>query len=780
MRTTTLMMIAACGAGTLFAQSAKEVADNLRMPDLKPGATQFPVPEAPGAEVTILGADYEQIITDKGKISPVISDTPVNISFKVTKDGKTAVSKDYGLTIRPEKAAEEGLNPKPQTIPALLEWKGGKGTLKPGRIEVTADGKGIKTLPIKEIQDELNSRRAAGEAGSDATTLVKLNLVKDSAYNLGDEGYILKISHNGVTITACTEQALYWGTRSLVQILQLHDGELPCGTAIDFPRYGLRGFMLDVGRVPIPMDYLFDVVRTMAWYKMNDLHLHLNDNYIFHENYVDAGKDPFVESYDGFRLESRMKNRDGRPITSRDLSYSKKEFRALIEFARARGVNIVPEFDTPGHALSFTRTRPDLIYQGPMSNPKRRCEMLDASNPEALKFVGKVWDEYLKPDKKIGTAVFEGCTVHIGADEFYGANEDYRKYMDGLVKFVISRGYTPRVWGSLNHKPGKTPVQAEGVQLNLWSSGWAKAWDSVNDGFDVINTNDGALYIVPFADYYRMDLRPKQTYNNWKPNVIGGETLPAGHPKLLGATFAIWNDMTDMRHNGYAPYDIWGMFSDSADILSQKMWGTEQNPVSFEQHKAMIAKLGVAPGTNPYKLQPWPSFKLDQKVQGAKKLDLGSVGPNYHLTMKLTLKKAPKGRKQVLLSSRDGQFLAVNKEGKVGFKRNDSIEFYWDCELPVGKEVTLELIGKPGSTELIIDGKKAEGLTMKAFKGGNKKLKPTFILPLQMLAPSFQGEVSALEVTHETPESLRDRFKSDAKEPEAPAGDAVATPGSGV
>lgn len=779
MRTSTLILLAACSAGTLFAQSAKEVADNLTMPELKPGDKRLTLPEAQGAQVRILGADYEQIIDNDGRISPVISDTPVNISFEVTKDGKKAISKDYTLTVKAPAADENKVNPKPLTVPALLEWKGGKGQLKPAAIRLAAD-KDIKNLPLQEISEELNDSLAGADKPESTPTTVKLNLVKNSAYKLGQEGYVLKISHNGVTITGCSEQALYWGTRSLAQMLRLHDGSLPCGTAVDIPRYPLRGFMLDVGRIPVPIDYLYDVVRTMAWYKMNDLHLHLNDNYIFHENYVDAGKDPFVESYDGFRMESDIKSKDGRPITSQDLYYTKRGFRELIDFARARGVNIVPEFDTPGHALSFTRTRPDLIYQGKMNNPKRRCEMLDASNPEALKFVGEVWDEYLKPDKKLGRAVFEGCTVHIGADEFYGENEDYRKYMDGLVKFVISRGYTPRVWGSLNKKPGKTPVRAEGVQLNLWNGGWAKAWDSVNQGFDVINTNDGALYIVPFADYYRMDQRPKQTYNNWKPNVIGGETLPAGHPQLLGATFAIWNDMTDMRHNGYAPYDIWGQFSNSADILSQKMWGTAQIPCNFEEHKSLIAKLGVAPGTNPYYLPTWSEYKLERPVSKATKLRRGSVGPNYHLSMELTLKAAPEGHEQVLLSSPAGQLLAVNKEGNIGMRRNDSLEFQWEAKLPVGKKVKLELIGKPGSTELFIDGKKAEGLTMKAFKGGSKQLKPTFILPLQTLAGSFNGEVSSLTVTHEVPPALRESIKTDAKEPAAPSGDAVGTPGSGI
>ena len=68
----------------------------------------------------------------------------------------------------------------------------------------------------------------------------------------------------------------------------------------------------------------------MAWYKMNDLHLVINNRYIFHEHYVDNGHDPCKESYAACRLESKMKGKDGTPLTAKDLFYTKKEFADLV------------------------------------------------------------------------------------------------------------------------------------------------------------------------------------------------------------------------------------------------------------------------------------------------------------------------------------------------------------------------------------------------------------------------------------------------------------------
>lgn len=744
-----LLMIAALAATPLMGQDARQIADSLSVPPIKAGARQLPTPGASGAKVEMLGADYEQLINSKGQISPVISDTPVNVSFKVTKDGKEAISKDYEITLKAPAAAQG--NPKPRVIPEILQWKGGKGDYKLGdTVTVACPDNNLARVFAADLEDVLGRKVKLVAPGNKAD--ITFQALKKSS--MGKEGYQMTATPAGIRITAATPTGQYWGTRTLLQILRQNDGSMPCGTAVDFPRYQLRGFMLDVARTPYPLSYIKEVIRTMSWYKMNDLHLVINNNYIFHEHYVDKGRDPFKESYAAFRLESDMKGKDGTPLTAKDLFYTKKEFVDLIAYAKNRGVNIVPEFDTPGHALSFTRLRPDLIYKGPMNHEKRRCEMLDAANPETIKLVGKVFDEYLLKDPKLGHPVFAGCdAVHVGADEFYGDKEEYRHFADSVLKHALKRGYTPRIWGSLSTKPGKTPVVSKGVQMNLWNTGWMHAWEAVNLGYDVINTNDGALYIVPFAGYYRMDRNHKGLYNNWIPNRIGNETLPSGHPQLIGAAFAIWNDETDAMHSGYAPYDIWGIVSDSIDILGQKMWGKAQAPDSYEQHRELVTAIGNAPRTNP--LHKWKSDQAYTVTPDKLPLQLNqpALGPKYHLTTEVELSAAPEGKEQVLLSAPEGELIAVMKDGTVGFRRDDTLEFSFGAKLPVGKKVKLEIIGEPENTRLLIDGQPAGTMKLNTFRSRDenfehrtKNLRSTFVLPMQTLAPSFQGKVFSFSV----------------------------------
>lgn len=94
---------------------------------------------------------------------------------------------------------------------------------------------------------------------------------------------------------------VYWGTRTLLQIAEQNkeDLALPKGEIRDYPDYAMRGFMIDCGRKFIPMSYLRDYVKIMAYYKMNTLQIHLNDN-----GFKQYFEQDWNKTYAAFRLES--------------------------------------------------------------------------------------------------------------------------------------------------------------------------------------------------------------------------------------------------------------------------------------------------------------------------------------------------------------------------------------------------------------------------------------------------------------------------------------------
>lgn len=754
MKTLTLFsLLAAMTATSVMAEAVQQsqplplqqVADSLNIaPRVEGDVLQLPV--LPDAQVTFLGADYEQLIRPDGRVQKPLADTRVKVSFTVSRGRETVISRDYDVVVPGLETPVTGANPRPFVFPELLNWVGGTGAYQLGE-EVRIAGAspewaGVLADEFKTLLGRKVRLVQAGEAADFAFALCK-----DA--RLGEEGYTLSTTKEGVSIAANTSTGHFWATRSLMQMLSTNANTLPCGKALDVPRYKVRGFLLDVGRLPIPMPYLHEVVKYMAWFKMNDLHIHLNDNFIFLEDYVKAGRNPLKEAYSAFRLESNVVGKNGQKLTADDLSYTKAEFRNLIKTAHAYGVKIVPEFDTPAHALAFTKVRPDLIYK---SNNLRGSEMLDATNPATRDFVEGVFNEYLLPQDG-APAVFEGCDVmHVGADEFHGAAEHYRSYAAWILDMVQRKGYTPRIWGSLNEKKGKTPVCGKGAQMNLWNGSWAKAWDSINQGFDVINTTDGALYIVPFAPYYRMDWNQAWIYAHWRVNEIAGQVVPSGHPQMLGAAFGIWNDMIDLRYAGYSAYDIWNMFTSSVDVLAGKFWGCDVPDVNYDAHRKRLKVIDAVPGINPGYLWKDGAGYACVPTKLPFKMAQASMGPNYTLTMEVQMDETPAaGEEQILLKSPEGVFCAALKDGTIGFRRSDSMEFSYNCKLPVGKRVVLQLVGEPGRTRLYVDGVACEKCTLTRFHNNSEGIINTFVLPLDEVGTSFKGKVYRLEVKHTKP-----------------------------
>lgn len=174
--------------------------------------------------------------------------------------------------------------------------------------------------------------------------------VKKSPSSLGEESYELDI-RNHVTIEASTVKGVFWGTRTLLQMIHNQPFGLMKGKALDYPQYAHRGLMIDVARKFFTMDYLQDYVKILSFYKMNELQIHLNDN-----GFVEFFDNDWNKTYAAFRLES-----DRFPgLTSKDGSYTKEEFRNFQQMAARYGINIIPEIDVPAHSLAFTHYNPIL------------------------------------------------------------------------------------------------------------------------------------------------------------------------------------------------------------------------------------------------------------------------------------------------------------------------------------------------------------------------------------------------------------------------------------
>src|SRR6202521_3153094 len=245
---------------------------------------------------------------------------------------------------------------------------------------------------------------AAKPAGAAKTTLV-IHTEHDSkpVQELGeDESCTLEVTATGAKLTAPTTLGTLHGLQTFLQLVDVSaDGfAAPAVTIQDKPRFPWRGLMIDSVRHFIPLEVIKRNLDGMEAVKMNVFHWHLSEN-------------------QGFRAESRKfpklheQGSDG-------LFYTQEEIREIIEYARDRGIRVVPEFDMPGHSTAWFAGYPELASgSGPYAIERKWGVFdpaMDPTDEKTYKFLNEFIGEMAR--------LFPDQFFHIGGDEVNGKEWD--------------------------------------------------------------------------------------------------------------------------------------------------------------------------------------------------------------------------------------------------------------------------------------------------------------------------------------------------------------------
>ena len=626
------------------------------------------------------------------------------------------------------------VNPKPFVVPELKQWTGKDGNFTPGkdaRIVCTSQNPELLRIARMFADDyqQMFGQTLSVAQGKATSGDFVLSLSADK--KLGEEGYAIKITDR-VTISAPTPTGLYWSTRTLLQLAeQNQERSLPQGTIRDYPDYPLRGFMIDCGRKFIPMAYLQDLVKIMAYYKMNTLQVHLNDNGF--KQYFEHNWD---KTYAAFRLESETYP----GLTARDGSYSKKEFIDFQKQAASNFVEIIPEIDVPAHSLALTHYKPEI------GSKEYGMDHLDLFKPETYEFVDALFKEYLEGDNP----VFVGKRVHIGTDEYSNAKKDvvekFRAFTDHYIRFVEGFGKQAVVWGALSHAKGDTPVKSENVVMNAWYNGYADPATMIKDGYQLISIPDGLVYIVPVAGYYHDYLNEPYLYKEWTPAHIGKAVFDEKHPSILGGMFAIWNDHAG---NGISVKDIHHRIFSPLQTLSVKMWTGAQTGIPYETFNEKRALLSEAPGVNQLaRIGKKPELVYERStVAPGSTSDYPEIGYNYTVSFDITGAKESEGT-ELFRSPNAVFYLSDPIRGMMGFARDGYLNTF-PYKVNPGEKATIQIEGNNRSTTLRVNGKVVDEMNTQklSFNAGQDSMSyvRTLVFPLEK-AGNFNSKVQNLKV----------------------------------
>ncbi|XP_016430472.1 beta-hexosaminidase subunit beta-like [Sinocyclocheilus rhinocerous] len=184
-----------------------------------------------------------------------------------------------------------------------------------------------------------------------------------------DESYELSVDEPSAVLKAANVWGALRGLETFSQLVYEDDygvNNINKTDISDFPRFAHRGILLDSSRHFLPLKVILANLEAMAMNKFNVFHWHIVDDHSF----------PYMSRT--FPELSQKRKGAYHPFTH---VYTPSDVKMVIEFARMRGIRVIPEFDTPGHTESWGNGQ---LLRPCFHSTYRSCR---ESNPDIQKFM---------------------------------------------------------------------------------------------------------------------------------------------------------------------------------------------------------------------------------------------------------------------------------------------------------------------------------------------------------------------------------------------------------
>lgn len=365
-----------------------------------------------------------------------------------------------------------------------------------------------------------------------------------------DESYKLDVTVRDAKITAPNSLG---ALRGFATFLQLSRGNaIPVIVIDDRPRFPWRGLHIDVSRHWMPVDVIERNLDGMFAVKLNVFHWHLSDN-------------------QGFRVESKRYPKL-QEMGSDGNYYTQDQIRAVIAYARDRGIRVVPEFDIPGHSTAMLAGYPEL---GSAPGPFRIGRtwgvfdpVMDPTRDDVYKFIDGFIGEM--------AGLFPDAYFHIGGDEVNGKewntnadimgfkrahgmrnNDELQAYFNKRIQPMVTKyGKTMMGWDEILQ-----PDLPKDIVIHSWRGAKSLA-DAVGMGFEgVLSAGYYLDHMSSAGEHYLVD-----------PGTLKG---------ILGGEVCTWSEYVTAEN---IDLRIWPRTA----AIAERFW----SPAELRDVPAMYARLG--------------------------------------------------------------------------------------------------------------------------------------------------------------------------------------------
>ncbi len=416
--------------------------------------------------------------------------------------------------------------------------------------------------------------------------IIKLEIISRMIKDLNE--YELTSNNEQIKVYACSENGIFYGTQTLIQLIPERKSQLlevPAVSINDYPRFGYRGMHLDVSRHFFDVEFIKRYIDYLALHKMNYFHWHLTDD---HGWRIEIKKYPKLTEIGAWRNGSIIGLYPG---TGNDGIryggyYTQDQIKEVVDYAAKRYITIIPEIEMPAHNLAVLASYPELG-----TTPGKKYEVAQTwgifnkfnnvlqPTDTTFRFLENVLNEVIN--------LFPSQYIHIGGDEaaktwwkqsavsqqimrdngLKTESELQSYFIHRMEKFMNSKGKTIIGWNEI-------------LQGGLAPNAVVMSWQGEKGGIDAARLQQKAIMTPEMKLYFNHAQFVKEdslTASKYSPLVdvynydpVPKELTIAESKYIWGAQGCLWSEY--ITNPAKVQYQLFPRL----DALSEILWSPKE------------------------------------------------------------------------------------------------------------------------------------------------------------------------------------------------------------
>ena len=422
---------------------------------------------------------------------------------------------------------------------------------------------------------------------------------------LNAQSYELSVTPKKITIYANDVAGYFYGVQTVKQLMAIETSKdtrhtkylVPSVTIKDGPRFKWRAFMLDEARYFHGEVFVKQMLDQMALLKMNTFHWHLIDDAGWR---IEIKKYPLLTKVGAFRADSEIGTWKSGKTSGQPHGgfYTQEQIKDIVAYAKARNINIVPEFEMPGHSSAAIAAYTWLGTAGIAIDVPvkfgRLYDNYDVTKPEVITFMKDVLTEIFE--------LFPSEVIHIGGDEVgyevWEKSSSVQKYMkenniptpadlqinftNKISHYIEENGRRMMGWNEILGKNIHTDfaekqadkeaetVLSKNVIVHFWKGDLGLLTDAAKKGYGIVNSLHSSTYLdynyksIPLEKAYAFDPIPEGLDAQYHENIYGlgcqmwSEWTPTNadierqaFPRIAAYAEVGWTSLENKNYNSF-------------------------------------------------------------------------------------------------------------------------------------------------------------------------------------------------------------------------------------